>query len=272
MKVLTVVSDKNNIGFFRLKATCAMQGLDLIAIICHQATFVNNRVKDDLLKRYLLEFDDEEIIMFSDGYDTLLLAGQEEILEKFYRSESDLLVSAEANCFPEKSLAGRYPACDTIYRYLNCGGFIGKVAAIKEFLFRDLADPGSGHAWSNQYIWTQKYLQDTRKIKLDTRCEIFCTFYTVITQFPTPEDAMNNREAYSSIYCEWFYHNFIIRDGRIFNRLTGTWPCNAHFNGVSSLFLDDSMVGLDLLYSQIAGRSNAVLRQVCEWSHPANVH
>src|SRR5579872_1183814 len=100
MKVLTVVSDRNNIGFFRLKATCALQGLDLVAITCPPADFVNNRAKDDLLKRYLVGLHDEEIVMFSDGYDTLLLAGEEEILGKFYQTNCDLLVSAEANCFP----------------------------------------------------------------------------------------------------------------------------------------------------------------------------
>lgn len=264
MKVLTVVSDRKNIGFFRLKATCALQGLDLVAIVCPPSKFVNNRVKDDLLKRYLIELDDEEIIMFSDGYDTLMLAGEKEILKKFYKTNCDLLVSAESNCFPEKSLADKYPLCDTAYRYLNCGGFIGKVKAIKEFLFKDLPDPGERYTWSNQYIWTQKYLQDTGKLKLDSQCDLFCTFYTIIPEYPKPEDAMSDHEAYCKLYSEWFYDNFIISQGRIFNRQTGTWPCNAHFNGVSSLFLDDSMVGLDLVYWQIASKSNSRLQDICE--------
>lgn len=247
MKVLTVVSDRNNLGFFRLKASCTLQRLDLVAIICPPAEFINNRTKDELLKRHLVELHDEEIVMFSDGYDTLLLADEEEILGKFHKTNCDLLVSAEANCFPEKSLADKYPPCDTIYRYLNCGGFIGKVRAIREFLFMDLADPGNGYPWSNQYIWTLKYLHDTGKLKLDSQCDLFCTFYTAIAGYPKPEDAMSDHEAYSKIYGEWFYRNFIVSRGRIYNRLTGTWPCNAHFNGVSSLFLDNSMVGPDLV-------------------------
>jgi hypothetical protein len=247
MKVITVISDTLHIGFFRLKASCALHGLDLVAISCDRTEFINNRSKDDLLRRYLSGCDDGEIILFSDGYDTLLLADEEEILDKFYRADTDLLVSAEANCFPEQRLADLYPVSDTIYRYLNCGGFIGKAGAIKEFLQRGMPDPGSDHDWSNQYIWTLKYLHDTGQLKLDTHCEVFCTFYTLIRQFPTPDDAVNNREAYIKIYSKWFHENFIVKDARIYNKLTGTWPCNAHFNGVSSLFLDHSMIGLELL-------------------------
>ena len=262
MKILTVVSDRNNLGFFRLKVTCALQGLDLVAIVCPPAEFVNNRVKDELLKRYLMTLDEEEIVMFSDGYDTLLMAGEDEILEKYYRTDCDLLVSAEANCFPERSLSEKYPVCDTIYRYLNCGGFIGKAGAIKAFLYTEISAPGEGFPWSNQYIWTQKYLQDTGKLKLDSQCDLFCTFFTAIAGYPTPEDAMNHPEAYTRLYSEWFYHHFVIREGRIFNKLTGTWPCNVHFNGVSTIFLDNSTVSLDLVYSQIAGNSRGSLRYV----------
>ena len=262
MRVLTVISDPDNFGFFRLKASCAIKGLELIAIVCEQHTFVNNRVKDDLLKDYLAGLDEEEIVMFSDGYDTLLLAGEEEILEKFYQAETDLLVSAETNCFPEKSLASDYPACETPYRYLNCGGFIGRVRAIREFLSLEATGQDDRHAWSNQYVWTLRYLRHTHLIKLDVRCEIFCTFYTVITLYPSPDDAKRDRKTYSRIYSEWFYRNFSIREGRIYNKMTGTWPCNAHFNGVSSLFLDDYPVGTQILYAQLTDNRKAPLVQV----------
>ncbi|HTI07209.1 MAG TPA: hypothetical protein VL832_01600 [Puia sp.] len=239
MKVLTVISDPVHLGFVRLKMSCVSQGLDLIAIDCSNGGWTNNRTKDILLRNYLTGLDGEEVVLFSDGYDTMMLAGEEEILEKFEQEKTDLLVSAEANCFPDKSLQDLYPPSDTIYRYLNCGGFIGRVKAIRDFLCKEVADPGTRHDWSNQYIWTLKYLQDTRQLKLDTRCEIFCTFYTIIGQFPLPDDAVRNRKEYTRIYQEWFQQNFVVRNDRIFNKLTETWPCNVHFNGVSSLFLDD---------------------------------
>jgi hypothetical protein len=250
MKVITVISDPHHMGFIRLKLSCASQGLDLIAIDCSKGGWTNNRTKDSLLRNYLTGLDEEEVVLFTDGYDTMLLAGEEEILKKFEQEETDLLVSAESNCFPDKSLQDRYPPCDTIYRYLNCGGFIGRVKAIKNFLFKEVVDPGTRHDWSNQYIWTLKYLQDTRQLKLDTRCEIFCTFFTLMEEFPLPDDAVRNRKEYTRIYHEWFQQNFVVRDDRIFNKLTATWPCNAHFNGVSSLFLDDYQ-GLNAMSFQI---------------------
>src|SRR5689334_5162679 len=101
MIVLTVISDPNHGGFYKLKASCALQNLNLKAIVCNQKEYEmkNHRSKDELIKNYLSELNEEEIVLFTDGYDTLLMASEQEILEKFNHANTALLFSAEADCW-----------------------------------------------------------------------------------------------------------------------------------------------------------------------------
>ena len=43
----------------------------------------------------------------------------------------DVIFSAEALIWPDKKLANLFPSSNTIYKYLNSGGFIGKIKDIK---------------------------------------------------------------------------------------------------------------------------------------------
>lgn len=259
MKVVTVVSDTGRFGFFRLKASCALLGLSLDALVVEQSSYSGNRVKDELLRSYLAGVDDEEIVLFTDGYDTLMLAGEDEILEKFERAGTDLLVSAETYCFPWEELAGQYPVTDSPYRYLNSGGMIGRAGFIKELLDREVVIPSDKFEWSNQYVWAIRYLQDTTQMKLDTQCEVFCTGSPEVTFFALSEADRENPIAYIRSYHEWFYRNFSVEDGRVFNRITGTYPCNMHFNGRSGGFLNNYTDALELLYHYIPGKQNVHL-------------
>lgn len=175
MKIVTVVSDENNYGLHLLKLSCAVHALALDIVVSQNKDFTSMRLKDDVLRAYLSDKDDEEIVLFTDGYDAVFMSREEEILQKFKRTKRDLLFSAETNCWPDPTLAAKHPVASTPYRYLNSGGFIGKIGVIKEFMDDNTFDTNQFKN-SNQHLWMNRFLNHSDRIGLDTTCEIFCTF------------------------------------------------------------------------------------------------
>lgn len=249
MKIVTVINDETNPFFNLLRLSCAVHGLELIVLVSNQINFSTRRIKDDLLKDYLEAEEDDEIILFTDGTDVVFTAGEEEILYKFAAFKKEIVFSGETGCWPDKSLASQYPPSGgSPYRYLNSGGFIGKAAPIKQML-EDNAFDLENFAESNQYIWTKRYFKYPEKIELDERGEIFCTFSPEIREEYLPAGNDRDFRAYYRHKKDWFNQNFQVKGGRIFNVMTNTWPCQAHFNGTSKHLIDDDIV--DMVYSNI---------------------
>lgn len=257
MKILTVITNPYHPGFFKLKTSCAICNLPMKALVGDQGQFKNFRTKDQLTLQFLEEEDEEEIILFTDGYDSLMLAGEDEILNKFYDYNTDILFSAETCCYPDPELQSSYPdANGSIYRYLNSGGFIGKAGAIRDLLESDAHRANEKFPFSNQYTWTLRFLENQHRIKLDTSCSIFCTFSPEITANSFPAKAVPTTEMYFTQFHTWFNANFSIENGRIYNRITNSFPCNAHFNGATSVFFDESAEIWDILFGLIPGSKN----------------
>ena len=135
MKIVTVINDTSNKIFNLLRTSCALNGLELVALVSKETNFYSLRLKDQLLYSYLSDMNDNELILFTDGTDAVFLASENEILEKFYKFNTDLLFSTDLKCWPDKSLASFYNQnTNSPFMYLNSGGFIGKVGLIKELL------------------------------------------------------------------------------------------------------------------------------------------
>jgi len=270
MKVVTVISNRNDPGFFLLKLSCALQNLDLVVLVCDEDNYNGHWVKDNLLRNYLKQVDDNEIILFTDGYDSVMVSAEEEILEKFYAAKTNLIFSADPICYPDKSLAPLYPEVSGGFKYLNSGGFIGRAGLIREMLDTQVVIEKQEFIWSNQYAWTLRYLQNTSKITIDTKCELFYTFYVNVSASLLPGQKDNDPEVYAKLFNEWFHRNFDLRNGRIYSKITNTWPCNAHFNGISKSFLKYYMVIQDLLCSKLPG-SNKIIFTHDTGSIPAGI-
>jgi hypothetical protein len=248
MKVLTVINDEKNHYFNLLRLSCALNGLQLVALVSSDNMFYSRRIKDDLLKDYLLDEPNDEIILFTDGIDAVFTASEAEILSKFYQFNSDLVFSAELGCWPDKSLAEFYKSDDSSpFKYLNSGGFIGKIGLIKELIEDNSFDLGNFDN-SNQYLWTKRYFKNINKIVIDRQCEIFCAFFKDLNEENSDLQNTSKSEEFKN-YKLWFDQNFLIEKNRIFNKITKTWPCHAHFNGPSKILMDDSII--DMLYSTI---------------------
>ncbi len=241
MKVITVISDEENQGFFLLKLSCAINNLEMTSLVPNKKKFKSNRLKDSILMGYLEGLNNDELIFFTDGYDALFLAGENEILTKFKHFNKGIVFSTETNCWPDKNLANQYPKLNSSnYKYLNSGGFIGKVGLIKELL-SDRCFTSDKFQKSNQYLWAKMFLENQNIIGLDTSCDIFCTFSPEIGAAYLPKEGNNDYYNYYVFMHEWFRDNFQIDKSRIFNKTSKTWPCHAHFNGDSKVLIDNDI-------------------------------
>ena len=244
MKVVTVNSDLNNIGFLDfLKPSCKFYNLDII-VLEYNRSFFSYRIKDFLLQNFLNKIPDDEIIFFTDATDTIFLTNIEEILEKYICFNSRLVFSGEVNCWPDNDLRTAYPAPQTYFRYLNSGGFMGEAGFIKSLykkypVFNTANHPN--YEWSNQYYWHYVYLKEHKYITIDHNAEIFYNFASPLDNI----DAFNKRlrdpvkvEEMVKVEKQRIDNEIEFFNGRIKSNITYSTPCHVHLpNPVSKLLM-----------------------------------
>lgn len=155
--------------------------------------------KINLIKNYIKDIDDNDLLMFLDGYDVFIADNLETIRERFLGFEARILFAAEDKLWPDDSIIDMWPASHTKYRFLNSGTFIGEVGELKK-LFHD---PISDHEDDQLYI-QKKFLSGNFDIALDYECYVFQT---------SDEDVS------------------FTNGGQLFNPHTGCYPCVYHGNG-----------------------------------------
>uniref|UniRef100_A0A6C0BRP7 Glycosyltransferase n=1 Tax=viral metagenome TaxID=1070528 RepID=A0A6C0BRP7_9ZZZZ len=167
-----------------------------------------------LLQEYLDTFNDndERIILFSDCYDAVLQGPPNLVINKFVKMKQkekfDILFSAEALIWPDKSLSSEFPDVGTPYKFLNSGGFIGSIKHLKQ-LVNDKVE-----CYQDDQLYYQKqYLKSVKndinlKIKLDATSEIFQTLSSHLN-----------------------YIKLDISMSKVLNTLTNTVPMVIHGNG-----------------------------------------
>lgn len=182
-------------------------------------TYAGGGYKINLLKKALEKYqnDEKKIVLFTDSYDVIFLGGLSAIVERFLDTDARVLFSAEAYCWPDRSLAIHYPTVSGGKRYLNSGGFIGYASDVYEILDKaDIRDEDD-----DQLFYTTVYLQDelrTRhKIKLDHKSEIFQNLFGAVADV---ELRFKGEEAY------------------VQNIVYNTVPLILHGNGFSKLVLN----------------------------------
>ncbi|CAI5791219.1 multifunctional procollagen lysine hydroxylase and glycosyltransferase LH3 [Podarcis lilfordi] len=117
--------------------------------------------------------EEDLIVMFVDSYDVILAGSPIELLWKFLQFKSNVVFSAESFCWPEWSLAEKYPPVGVGKRFLNSGGFIGYAPTINRIVqlwkYKDDDD--------DQLFYTRIYLdpalREKHKITLDHKSKIF---------------------------------------------------------------------------------------------------
>lgn len=257
MKIVTCISDSNEYGYkYYLKPSCEHFNLTLITLEVN-SKWSTHRIKDFCLLKYLKDLRNDEIIVFTDGYDTMFTCGEDEIYAKYAAFNKPLVFTAEKNCWPYQKLSEKYPASDYPFRYLNCGGFIGKASVIGYLLekypvppsgynflqkmtwkaaglfTKKEMDPDKLYQWSNQYYWTHVYLAHHDSIALDYRCELFLELAPPVNfLIPNLKQFRNLLEA-SELYKQEMKRlesECLFRDNKLFHVPTHSMPCQVHFN------------------------------------------
>lgn len=160
---------------------------------------------------------DCECLIFMDSWDCLMLEHPESIAERWKDVGAPWICGAERNLFPPAD-EKPWPACGTPYRFLNSGVILStpddmlKVleAMNPDNLPNDHERPDGSHFHSNDQEWLQQlFLRQPIPMRLDHECKFVWNLCDV------PDD------------------QFEMRDGKVFNKETGTYPGICHANGSS---------------------------------------
>ena len=142
------------------------------------------------LRSRMRNIDDNDIVMFVDGYDVVINDNQEELINRFKQFGADVVFGAEPILWPDSSIADQFPEVHTRNRFLNSGGFIGRANVIKEMLRADI-----GKADDDQLYYQKIFLSQQYNIKLDVENYIFqCVSATANALSVTDNNQVYNKE------------------------------------------------------------------------------
>ena len=132
--------------------------------------------KLNLLKNYLKDLNPNDLVLFTDAYDVFYHAEIEEIVDRFYDFDCEILFAAENSCWPDSSLENKFPKSHTPYRYLNSGTFIGTVREISDVLKPEIQNNDDDQLFIHKQFLSGKY-----NIKLDYEQYLFMTYDESVT-------------------------------------------------------------------------------------------
>jgi len=99
--------------------------------------------------------NDNDIVLFTDGYDVAYFGGnREEIISRFREFNKPIVFGCERYCNPDPNLSVKYKDVYHEFSYLNSGMFIGYVWALRkcisEYVYEDRDD--DQRYWTNQFL------------------------------------------------------------------------------------------------------------------------
>lgn len=129
--------------------------------------------KVNLLRNHLKTLPDHDVVLFTDAYDVLYNADIKEITTRYLGFNTKVLFSAEADIWPDATLADSFlnlpNKLETKYQYLNSGTFIGQVAELKSML----EDSDVSNEGDDQLFYQQLFLSGKYDAKLDYEGYLF---------------------------------------------------------------------------------------------------
>lgn len=223
MKVITVVSDTDNPGFKHLERSLKHHGYEL-DVLRHPFKFGGQM-------QHVYEWCKANwgTFIYTDGWDTFALAGPEEVQGKFAMYDCEILISAEKNCYPLKTIQDLYPVTKHEWRFVNGGGFMGDCAAFCK-MYED-GTINQTHEQNDQQWLAEQYIRSLEvdtdnyprrndvRIAVDTDCQIFQTIAF------EGDDDFGRRIIPADKYCNGWKDEI-----RLVNKKTATSPCFIHGN------------------------------------------
>ncbi|CAH2320522.1 procollagen-lysine,2-oxoglutarate 5-dioxygenase 1 [Pelobates cultripes] len=170
--ILTVATeDSDGLKRFQRSAQCFNYKVKVLGL---NEEWRGEGQKVRLLKSDLDQYADrEDLILYTDSYDTIFASGPAELIKKFKQAKSKVVFSAESVVYPDRRLETKYPSVQEGKRFLGSGAFIGTA----NYLHKLLADWDDADDASSQLFFSNLFLDPVKRekinITLDHRCRIF---------------------------------------------------------------------------------------------------
>ncbi len=175
--IFTVASQKT-IGLSRLLDSCKHFDIE-IDVLGLGLPYEKNTQKLVYVQEYLDTIPDDHVVLFVDGYDTIIVETKEKILAKFLAKNINCVFSASTILYPPKeSLRSKFPSSPTRFKYLNSGSYIGYAGYIKAML--KSMQPFDLSKRSDQGLFQLYYLKHKQEIRLDYDCDLFLCSLTAL--------------------------------------------------------------------------------------------
>ena len=158
--------------------------------------------KINLIKEFIKDKKDSDVLLFLDGYDTFISDSISEILYRYLEFNSQIVVSSERICWPDELIAPKLKELNinqnTPYQYLNSGMYIGRIGRLKELLTHSIENDED-----DQFYMQREYLRNPKGIVCDVEQYMFMTSDYSVFQ----------------------------KGGQLYNPITRCYGCAYHGNG-----------------------------------------
>uniref|UniRef100_A0A7E4UXT6 procollagen-lysine 5-dioxygenase n=1 Tax=Panagrellus redivivus TaxID=6233 RepID=A0A7E4UXT6_PANRE len=240
---LITVATAETDGFKRLQKTAEAYGHELHVLGLGEKwqggtmEGLGGGQKVRLLRQHFTDnqLDPNTIVMFIDAYDVLILEDPITILRRFLLEfpTAKILFGAEPYCWPDSTLAPKYPLVTFGERYLNSGLFMGYITEIERLITigGDLYDFDDDQLYYTK-IYLDPKLRAELSIELDSLSRIFQNLNGAVGQITIEHED----------------------DGtsKLYNKEFNTHPAIVHGNGPSK-------ISLNYLENYVAGAYNKLL-------------
>lgn len=140
----------------------------------YQYRFLKDKIY--ILKNHIEQFQDDELILCIDGFDTLINKNIEDLELVFYSFDTEIVISSEQFFTYQWSLyQDKFESIQSRYKYVNSGTIIGKVKHIKNMINDIFIYPEFDMTEIDQGLvgmWVYKNIDDNKKVKIDSECKI----------------------------------------------------------------------------------------------------
>lgn len=180
--------------------------------------------KLDFNDRACRELTDFTHLMYIDARDVVVLAGPDEVMERYFEFGHPWMYNAEPFIWSPGSFEPKdYPTSYVTYRYLNSGAYIAEREHMVEWFDRWLPDGNIPTLPRGDQDWmAARFIEEwPDAIMLDSGCSLFqCMCGSLVGDDP---------------HCT-------IEPGRVVNHITETEPVIIHFNGGDDITADDRRI------------------------------
>lgn len=169
--ILSCATDEKQFEY--LETSAFKQGINVINLAKDREwtggdmTFPGGGMKINLVKEYIKDLPESDIILFMDGHDVVVFDTLNTILAKYFNTKKEILFAGEKEIWPSKPLATFFG--EGTYPYLNSGCYIGLAGSLRRMFERHCPDDAD----DQEYCQLRYAESDPDVVGIDEECLIF---------------------------------------------------------------------------------------------------